>query len=71
MHPYRLCDHCKKPRPPEGGCQLRSVRWICSACWIGSQRGRRSLLRKASGWSAPAAAVLPTMLRMLMNSYLH
>jgi len=41
MHPYRMCDSCHKPKPPEGGCQVRPVRWVCGACWMFSQKGKR------------------------------
>jgi hypothetical protein len=48
MHPYRTCDKCSKIRPPEGGCQMGPVRWICGACWkslqlLGTRKPNASL----------------------------
>ena len=53
MHPYKTCDNCHKPKPPEGGCQLRPVRWVCGSCWVSWQK-----LRLAQGLQTAAGVPL-------------
>jgi hypothetical protein len=39
MHPYRNCTRCAQLKPPEGGCQMHPLRWVCFACWKKLSRG--------------------------------
>lgn len=33
VHKFKHCQKCDKPRPPEGGIEMSTTRWICAACW--------------------------------------
>lgn len=32
-HPFRLCFKCEEKKPPEGGMDMGSGRWMCAVCW--------------------------------------
>ena len=40
VHRLQLCNKCEEVRPPEGGVQMNSARWICASCWTDRVTGR-------------------------------
>ena len=43
VHRYKLCNKCEEMKPPEGGVEMSSTRWLCMGCWS-SRTSLRSLL---------------------------
>ncbi len=40
-HKLRLCNKCEEKKPPEGGVQMSTSRWICASCWTNWETGRQ------------------------------
>jgi len=43
VHKYKCCNACDKSKPPEGGIDM-GHKWICQACWIAKNTGKRHLV---------------------------
>ena len=35
---FRFCFHHQDMRPREGGCEVRTDRWLCASCWLKQHR---------------------------------
>lgn len=33
-HKLKFCMKCETDKPPEGGVEMSSTRWICMGCWV-------------------------------------
>lgn len=41
-HRFKLCNKCEEKKPPEGGIEMSSTRWLCAACWTHKATRRKT-----------------------------